>query len=125
MKLLLMPLIIFLCTSCVDKVEKEDLPGQYVFTHWGRDTIDIKGDGTYRHYNLVSGQQFENTGTWKLNSNGNEIQFENFSFLDDKPTGNWFTRLRVEESEIQLMYASDINAYYRKVGSLDSLENDR
>ncbi|MEZ4945408.1 MAG: hypothetical protein R2804_07780 [Cyclobacteriaceae bacterium] len=126
MKILLTTMLIFLLTSCGENVAKEDLPGQYVFTHWGRDTIDIKSDGTYRHYTFASGRQLENTGTWKLNSIGDEVLFENFSFLTDTmQTGNWYSRLRVDGEEIHLMYASDINAYYRKSSNVDSLENDR
>ena len=126
MKILLNTLIFLLLTSCGDRVEKENLPGRYIFTHWGQDTIDIKGDGTYRHYTFFSGKQLENIGTWNLNSNGTEIQFVEFSFLPDyMPTGNWYSRLRVDRDQVHLMYASDINAYYRKIDNVDSLENDR
>jgi hypothetical protein len=91
MKLLRATLIIFLFTSCGgDKVDRNKLPGRYVFTHSKHDTIDIKNDGTYRHYTFAYGQTLENTGTWKLNSNGNEITFEDFSFLTDSmPSGLW------------------------------------
>lgn len=116
-------LVIFLVSSCGDKVERERLPGRYVFTHWTKDTIDIRMDGTYRHFTFINGKKLENSGTWKLNSIGNEIQFEDFSFLTDSlPSGNWFSRIRVDGKEIHLMYAADINAYYNKVGQLDSLK---
>ena len=63
-----------------------------------------------------------NNGTWKLMSSHDEIQFEDFSSLTDgMPPGNWFSRLRLEGEEIQLMYACDINAYYKRIGGLDTL----
>lgn len=123
MRQLTIILIISLLSSCGDKVERERLPGRYVFTHWTKDTIDIMTDGTYRHFTFRNGKSFENSGTWKLNSIGNEIQFEDFSFLTDSmPSGNWFSRLRTDGQEIHLMYADDINAYYNKVYELDSLK---
>lgn len=123
MRLLTITFIVFLLTSCGDKVERERLPGRYVFTHWTKDTIDVKNNGTYRHFTFSDGKRLENSGTWKLNSNGNEIQFEDFSFLTDgMSSGNWFSRLRVDGEEIHLMYADDINAYYNKVSELDSLK---
>jgi|JI10StandDraft_1071094.scaffolds.fasta_scaffold533609_2 hypothetical protein len=123
MRLLRTTIIIFLFASCGDKVDRDKLPGRYVFTHWDRDTIDVRNDGTYRHYTFAYGKTLENSGTWKLNSIGNEIQFEDFSFLTDSmPSGNWFSRLRVDGEEIHLMYADDINAYYNKVIELDSVK---
>jgi len=116
MKLLRATLIVFLFASCGDKVDRDKLPGRYVFTHWNRDTIDVRNNGTYRHYTFAHGKTLENAGTWKLNSAGSEIQFEDFSFLTDSmPSGNWFSRLRVDGEEIHLMYADDINAYYQKI----------
>jgi hypothetical protein len=124
MKIVLTTFILFLLLSCVDTVKTEDLHGQYVFTHWGGDTIDIRADGTCRHYNLIDGKQLENNGTWKLNTIGTEIKFEQFSFLTDSmPAGNWYSRLRLDGDEIHLMFASDINAYYKKIKSNDSLRN--
>jgi len=123
MRLSTIILIIFLLSSCGDKVERERLPGRYAFTHWTKDTIDINDNGTYRHFTFRNGRRFENSGTWKLNSIGTEIQFENFSFLTDSmASGNWFSRLRTDGQEIHLMYADDINAYYSKVSELDSLK---
>jgi hypothetical protein len=121
MKLIRTTLIVLLLASC-DKVDRYELPGRYVFTHWNRDTIDVKQDGTYRHYTFAHGHKLSNTGTWKLNSNGSEVTFENFSFLtDNMPPGLWISRIRIDEEEIHLMYASDINAYFKKMEKLDSL----
>src|SRR6188472_711241 len=109
MRLLTTILIVLLLSSCGDnggKVEKENLPGRYVFTHWGKDTIDIMDDGTYKHFTFNDGKRLENTGTWKLRASQDEILFEDFSFLTDgMPPGNWYSRLRVDGEEIHLMYA--------------------
>lgn len=124
MRLLLAILIVSLFTSCgckVDKVGTEKLPGRYVFTHWGKDTIEIRDDGTYKHFTFIDGKKLENRGAWTLRATQEEIRFEDFSFLtDNHPPGNWFSRLRVEGEEIHLMYACDINAYYKRVSALDS-----
>lgn len=123
MRLLTFVLFIFLLSSCGDKVEREKLPGRYVFSHWLKDTIDVNNDGRYIHFTFIDGKKLENSGTWQLNSIGNEIQFENFSFLTDgMPSGRWSSRLRVDGDEIHLMYADDINAYYKKVTGIDSLK---
>lgn len=124
MRLLKATIIIFLFTSCgYDWVDKHKLPGRYVFTHWDRDTIDVRSDGTYRHYTFKSGRTFENTGTWKLNSTETEIDFENFSFQYKKRSaGVWISKLRGDGEEIHLMYAKELNAYYNKVSELDSLK---
>jgi len=122
MRLLTSILIVFLFSSCGDKVEREKLPGRYVFTHWTKDTIDIRENGTYRHFTFHEDQKLENSGTWKLNSFGNEITLENFSVLTNPslPSGSWISTLRVDGDEIHLMYADDINAYYKKIEELDS-----
>lgn len=123
MKLLVVILMISLFYSCgckVDKVEKVKLPGRYVFTHWNKDTIEIRDNGTYRHFIMLDGKKLENTGTWKLRITRDEILFEDFSFLTDGgPPGNWSPRLRLNGDEIHLMYACDINAYYKRIGDLD------
>ena len=123
-------LVVSLLPSCgfkVDEVEREKLPGRYVFTHWSKDTIEIRADGTYNHFTFINGKKLENQGVWTLRASQDEIQFKEFSFLTDNlPPGNWFSRLRVEGEEIHLMYACDINAYYKKVSELDSVDiNDR
>ncbi|GAA0894081.1 hypothetical protein GCM10009122_37610 [Fulvivirga kasyanovii] len=80
-------------------------------------------NGTYQHYTVINNTKLKNSGTWKLMETQEEILFENFSFLtDENPPGNWFSRLRLEEEEIQLIYACDINAYYKRIGGLDSLD---
>lgn len=122
MRLLIIALFVGFLSSCGDKVEREMLPGRYVFTHWTKDTIDIKYDGTYEHFIFADGKRIVNSGTWKLNSTGNEIKFENFSDHSRRSNGNWFARLRVKGQEIHLMYADDINAYYNRVDEIDSLK---
>ena len=83
MKLICVILIILTIISCNTRVEKEKLPGVYIFSDLRGDTLKLKSDGTFYHHTLKEGKIFKNSGTWKLNSLGNEIIFENFSFLTD------------------------------------------
>ncbi len=115
MKIFLGIIVIVFFFSCGNRVEKEELPGRYVFSHWGKDTLDLRSDGTYHHHTFQDSQLLENRGTWILNNNGTEITFANFSSLTDGTgPGNWISRLRVQGGKVHLMYASDINAYYIK-----------
>ena len=108
-------LTIWTFTSCGDVVDKERLPGRYLFSHWGKDTLDLKTDGTYYYRVYVDNKRLEHTGTWKLNSLGNEITFEDFTFLTEGTKGNWQSKLRTNDDEIHLMYASDENIYFKKI----------
>lgn len=109
--------IFLLITSCTDKVDKNNIPGQYIFAHLNQDTIDINSDGTYRHHSFKNGQTLENSGRWSLNSSGSEITFESFTFMADKSQmGNWISKIKLEGKEIQLIYSSDSNdSYYKKM----------
>ena len=80
MKTYWITILFFALVSCGEKLEKEQLYGQYEFSHWSKDTIELKPDGTYYFRTYLDNRKLENSGTWKLNTNGNEINFEKFSF---------------------------------------------
>ena len=124
-------------TSCGffgDRVEKEKLPGRYVFQTWGKDTLDVYSNGTYSYYKWWDGRKLKNSGTWTYNSNMGEVDFDNFSFLTDSisiadstflPRGRWITRIQTEDEEIRFVYASDVyKAYFLKVDSVDKRKID-
>ena len=102
-------------TSCGDKIDEEKLYGQYVFSHWSKDTLDIRPNGTYYYRTYVEDKILKNEGNWKLNSIGTEINFENFSFLTNGLKGNWYSLIRTQDAEIHLMYASEENIYFKKI----------
>jgi hypothetical protein len=110
--------ILLLLLACGDRVEREELIGIYTCSEGGTDILELNDDGTYRYKINVLGREMENSATWKLTV-FNEVQFEDFTFLRDPslPKGNWFSRLRSQDNEIHLMYASDSNIYFTKVGT--------
>lgn len=122
------------CDFFGDRVDKEKLPGRYVFQTWGKDTLDVYADGTYSYYKWWDGRKLENSGTWAYDSNMGEIDFDNFSFLTDSitiadstflPHGHWITRIKTEDDEIRFVYASDVyKAYFLKVDSVDHKKID-
>ena len=118
------------CEFFGDRVDKEKLPGRYVFQIDNRDTLDVYSDGTYSYYKWWSGRKLENSGTWNYNSTMGEVDFENFSFLTDSislgdstflPKGSWITKIKTADNEIRFVYASDVyKGYFLKVDSVDT-----
>lgn len=118
MKVYWIAILLFSFVSCGEKVDKEQLYGHYELSHWSKDTLELKTDGTYYYRIYLDNRKLENSGNWKLNVTGNEIKFEKFSFLGDGlPKGNWFSKLRTDGDEIHLMYASEENIYFKKLPS--------
>ncbi|WP_205503079.1 hypothetical protein [Rufibacter psychrotolerans] len=118
MKAYCIAILLFTLVSCSEKLEKEQLYGHYEFSHWSKDTLELKPDGTYYFRTYLDNRKLDNSGTWKLNAAGNEINFDKFSFLGEGlPTGNWHSRLRIDGSETYLMYASEENIYFKKLTS--------
>jgi hypothetical protein len=117
MKVLLGLLILAALASCQDSLQKKDLIGFYVFSTWNRDTLELHENGTYSHYMLDSGKRIIDSGSWTLNEAKTEVKFENFSFslLEKESTGSWFSKLRINDDAIHLMYASEENIYYEKI----------
>ena len=133
----LLTLILATLASCDffgDKVDKEKLPGRYVFQIWGKDTLDVYANGTYAYYKWWYGRKLQNSGTWTYNSNMGEVDFDNFSFLTDSisfadstflPRGRWITRVKTKDNEIRFIYASGIyKGYFLKVDSIDNKKID-
>ena len=122
------------CDFFGDRVDKEELPGRYVFQIWGKDTLDVYSNGTYTYYKWWDGRKLQNSGTWTYNSSRGAVDFDNFSFLTDSisfadstflPRGRWTTRIKTEDDEIHFVYASDIyKGYFLKVDSVDSKKKD-
>ena len=116
MKTTFLLLIIVTLTFCSNHFDKEQLPGIYVLNAWGHDTLELKSDGTYYYHTFGTGKILKNNGTWNLNKSGNEVAFENFTFLTNElGPGTWFSRVKQEGSKIQLIYASDIDVYFEKI----------
>ena len=112
----ILSVIIFIFSACSNHVDNKRLIGQYVFNDWGRDTLELKSDGTYYHYTFQDGKKLENSGKWKLNSSEDEIKFDDYSFITDKQgTGIWYSRIKLDGNEIHLMYADEENKYYNKI----------
>lgn len=112
------------CSSCPDS---DMLVGSYCYSHHGfsssQDSIFIYADGTYTYQHLASnGHVFDRHGAWKHDSPGCEILFENFLFFSDEKSfsgsqgGNWYSRVHVVDGVILLMYSSEDNIYFSKVG---------
>lgn len=105
-----------LLVSCSENLEKTKLIGKYIFNKSEYDTLELKSDGTFFHSVIIKGKILKNSGKWELNDLGNEVKFENFSFLTDRlGRGNWFSRIRFKGNEIHLMYSSENNVYYSKL----------
>jgi hypothetical protein len=113
------------CSFFRDKVDKEELPGRYVFQIDNNDTLNVYTDGTYSFYKTSSGRKLQNSGRWTYNSNVGEMNFNNFSFLTHSisigdstffPRGSWITRVEKDDDEIRFIYASDVyNGYFLKI----------
>jgi hypothetical protein len=122
------------CEFFGDKVDKEKLPGRYVFQIDNRDTLDVYSNGTYSYYKWWDGRKLKNSGTWTYNSSMGEVDFDNFSFLTDSisiadstflPSGRWSTKIKTENDEIRFVYASDVyKGYFLKVDSVDNKKID-
>jgi hypothetical protein len=114
-------IILLILTSCGDKIEREKLIGRYAWNDGRIDTLEVRADGTYEYWTFKPGQKLKNYGTWKLNSILNEVEFEkeNFPFLKDHvENGSWYSRLRVKDNEIHLLYSGS-NSYLRKVNETE------
>lgn len=118
-----MYIFLFSCTSCPDI--SNQLPGKYFFNEYGNDSdvdiIELFDDNSYTHTFLSKrGQVFENSGKWEFNSLNCEILFSDFIFYNKAGPvfgslgGNWYSRVRLEEDRIKLMYSSENNIYYNK-----------
>jgi len=109
-------IILLLLTSCGDRIEREKLIGRYVWNDGRIDTLELRADGTYDYWTFKPGRKLANSGTWKLNSILNEIEFDNFRFLTNHdPEGSWFSRLRSRDNEVHLMYATGSDIYLKKL----------
>ena len=110
-------LIALISISCKSQVDREGLIGEYVWNEGRPDTLRLNSDGTYLYWVTTdSDKVLKNSGEWNLNPEGNEVRFDDFSFLTDGyPKGIWYSRLRVTNNEIDLMYASEENIYFRKL----------
>src|SRR5687767_7225456 len=71
------------CSFFGDRVDKEKLPGRYVFQIDNGDTLDVYSNGTYSYYKWWDGRKLQNSGTWTYKSSTGEVDFDNFSFLTD------------------------------------------
>lgn len=122
------------CEFFGDRVDKEKLPGRYVFQIWDKDTLDVYPNGTYSYYKWWHGRKLQNAGTWTYNSTMGEVNFDNFSFLTDSisiadstflPRGLWITKIKTDDDELRFVYASDIyKGYFLKVDSVDNKKRD-
>jgi hypothetical protein len=54
--------------SCRAPISREELIGKYVRTtdSYGRETLELKANGQYRHVFSLNGQVIHNTGSWEL-----------------------------------------------------------
>ena len=95
--------------------------GTYVFSDSQlQDSLFILNDSIYRYkYWASENHQFEVEGKWIYNSKAEEILFKEFVFFNNEgpstPPGNWFSKVRVTEGHIDLMYSREDNIFYRKV----------
>lgn len=115
-------LILLLLTSCGDRIGKEKLPGRYVWNDGCLDTLELRADGRYEYWAYKPGRKIANSGTWKVNSILNEVEFEkeNFPFLAEHvPLGSWFSRLRSRDNEVHLLYATNRDLYLTQVKAKD------
>ena len=100
---------LIILTSCSDAIDNEKLIGRYVMA---KDTLELLPNKTFRHFF----NNRTNSGTWKLNSTGNEISFDNFSFNSDKGNGIWYSRIILTNDEIHINVNSDISdGYFNKI----------
>ena len=114
-------IILLLLTSCGDRIGKEKLLGRYVWNDGRLDTLELRADDTYEYWAYKPGRKIANSGTWKLNSLLNEVEFEkeNFPFLvEHSPEGSWFSRLRSRDNEVHLMYATDRDLYLKRIKAI-------
>lgn len=129
--LLFLTLTIFIsCEFFGDRVDKEKLPGRYVFQIDNGDTLDVYSNGTYSYYTWSYGKKLQNSGTWTHNSGMGEVDFQDFSFLTNStnigdstfvPRGTWITRIETKENQIRFIYASDVyKGYFLKVDTVDN-----
>jgi hypothetical protein len=110
--------ILLLLASCTSRIEKEQLIGRYTWNDGRTDTLEVRADGTYEYWRFKPGVRLANSGTWKLNAEGNEVEFqrENFPFLTDHVAeGSWFSRVRASRSDVCLLYAANDDIYLTKV----------
>jgi hypothetical protein len=94
------------------------LVGKYFYSHNGKPSLNeciwIYPDGSYKYQLTDSGQVFEVKDRWKFDSAYCEISFKKFRFRPDGPSGTWISRVRMDGTEIKLMYSSEDNIYYSK-----------
>src|SRR5438105_2298548 len=118
MSLFRITIILLLLTSCGDSIKREKLIGRYVWNDGRIDTLELRVDGTYEYWTIKPGRKLANSGTWKFNSILNEVEFKNFRFLTNGfPEGNWFSRIRLKENEVHLMYSADPRAYLKQINA--------
>lgn len=121
---LLSIVILMMLSSCGRTIEKEQIVGRYVWNDGRTDTLEVRADGTYEYWRFGPGVKRANSGTWKLNAYGNEVEFEreNFPFLKNHlAEGSWFSRVKANQSEIYLMYENDL--FLKKVQTSEAANN--
>jgi hypothetical protein len=102
--------------QCGNRVNRERLIGEYVFSRANSDTLGLKADSTFYYSTYDSGTRLVNTGKWKLSITGTAVDFEDVSLATDGiPAGRWQSDIRVEEEKIRLLYGEDSEAYYEKI----------
>jgi hypothetical protein len=109
-----------LFTSCYSKFKKQELAGHYVWNDGRPDTLELRANGSYEYSEFKSGQRIPHSGTWKLNAMFDEVEFEleNFPFLKNHIEGqSWFSRVRLVDQKIRLMYSTGETIYLSKVDS--------
>jgi hypothetical protein len=116
-----MIIILFLLSSCVNRIDRDRLIGKYVWNDGRIDTLEVRADGTYEYWTFVPGRKMAHSGTWKFDSTVNKVEFEseNFPFLTSHaPDGSWFSRARIINSEVQLMYTLDGHMFLKQIKTL-------
>jgi hypothetical protein len=119
--LFLLGVVLLIVLSCSSKLNKEHLPGKYCFNrNDNRDSIFIFKDNTYKHqYINRYGKLFFIEGEWEYDSLDSKILFKDFTFFneqgaDELPRGNWYSKVRLVNGEVKLMYSSEDNIYFYK-----------
>ncbi len=120
--MILQTLCLLLFFSCSRSPSKNDLIGKYSFnmTDYNNltavDSIKINSDGTYEYWITdETNVLFSNRSNWSYDSIREFILFENFDYnVGGIPTGNWFSKVVIEENEVRLIYSSEENLYFFK-----------
>ena len=123
--LLLLLLYSIIIGCCSSSPNTQTLVGKYFFNNYKNDSLKefivIYPDKTYKHqFKSDNGNVFENKGIWSYDSIGCEILFNDFLFFNNEGSlygnkgGNWYSRIKMNDNEIKLMYSSENNIYFSK-----------